>query len=99
MAKARTTRWCWWLVISTGPMTDAHSILARRYAAALRRYRAHGQEAALAAAYELGRAAVARGLGVLDMARNHQQALAADLTRPLQPADHACALRAAETFF
>ena len=49
--------------------------LARRYVAALERYLDEGGEAALSAAYELGRQALGEGLGVLDMAAIHQQAL------------------------
>jgi PAS domain S-box-containing protein len=45
--------------------------LARRYAANLRKYLAHEPEAVLEMAYELGRVAIAQGLGVLDMARVH----------------------------
>jgi PAS domain S-box-containing protein len=48
--------------------------LARCYAAHLRNYLARGREASLEAAYELGRAANAAGLGVLDMARVHLEA-------------------------
>ncbi|MGC3958093.1 MAG: histidine kinase [Verrucomicrobiota bacterium] len=49
--------------------------LARQYAAALKRYLADPQEAILARAYELGRASNARELGILDMARTHEQSL------------------------
>jgi signal transduction histidine kinase len=80
-------------------MNKSLSILARRYTAALRRYRADEQEAVLEEAYELGRSAVAHGLGVLDMARNHHQALAKILAPPLTQENDSCALRAAETFF
>ncbi len=47
--------------------------LARRYAVNLRKYAAEEQEAVLEAAYELGRAALADGLGILDMARMHRE--------------------------
>src|ERR1051325_3340771 len=99
MARARMTRWCSWPGISAGAMNKFRSILARRYAAALQRYWANEQEAVLEEAYELGRSAVARGLGVLDMARSHQQALARALVPPLRPENPAGSLRAAETFF
>jgi PAS domain S-box-containing protein len=45
--------------------------LAQRYAVTLRKYLAHEPEAVLEMAYELGRVAIAQGLGVLDMARIH----------------------------
>lgn len=49
--------------------------LARLYAAGLRRYYSAGErEAILEEAYELGRAAIAAGFGVLDMARVHLEA-------------------------
>lgn len=49
--------------------------LARLYAAGLRRfYLAREREAVLEEAYELGRAAIAAGFGVLDMARVHLEA-------------------------
>ena len=49
--------------------------LARLYVATLRKYVEDDREAVLEQAYELGRVAIARGLGVLDMVRIHQQAL------------------------
>ena len=48
--------------------------LARSYLTTLRKYQARETEAVLEEAYELGRAAMAAGLGVLDMARVHLQA-------------------------
>jgi signal transduction histidine kinase len=66
---------------------------ARRYAATLRRYLANGQEAGLEEAYELGRRAIAKGLGVLDMIRIHQQAL-----RGID-GQRTADLRSLETFF
>jgi signal transduction histidine kinase len=49
--------------------------LKRRYLAALRDYLAQGDEENLQRAYELGRIALNRGLGVFDMARLHQETL------------------------
>ncbi len=72
--------------------------LTRRYAVTLGQYLAQEQEALLVEAYELGRQAIAKGLGVLDMARVHHLALEASLRsapatgRPTPP------LGAAETF-
>ncbi|HEU5396140.1 MAG TPA: PAS domain-containing protein, partial [Verrucomicrobiae bacterium] len=45
--------------------------LARRYGATVRKFLADEREAVLEEAYELGRAAVAAGFGILDMARVH----------------------------
>ena len=47
----------------------------RLYTADLRKYLRDGREAGLERAYELGRMAIGRGLGVLDMARVHEAAL------------------------
>ena len=49
--------------------------LTRQYAVALEKYLTDPQEAVLASAYELGRASNAKELGVLDMARIHEQSL------------------------
>lgn len=58
---------------STEPIvTDA---LARDYAAALAEYLTGGGEAALTRAYELGRKAATSGLGILDLALLHHEAL------------------------
>lgn len=49
--------------------------LARDYAETLKKYQADSQEAVLVEAYELGRQAIAKGLGVLEMVRVQHQAL------------------------
>ena len=54
-------------------MPDLPSV-AQRYHAALREFVASRSEAALQAAYEVGREAIAAGWGVLDMIRMHQDA-------------------------
>ena len=78
---------------------NSQSRTARQYQAALRHYLAQEQEALLQKAYELGRQAIASGLGVLDVARIHQEALALCLS-PVRPArEHPDALVAAEIFF
>ena len=70
--------------------------LARRYATVLRKYLSNEQEAILADAYELGRRAISRGLGVLEMSRIHQDALQ-DILRTV--GDEPCrAVRSAKTF-
>jgi PAS domain S-box-containing protein len=48
---------------------------AREYALALREYASGGGEAALTRAYELGRSAAGAGLGILDLATWHHDAL------------------------
>ena len=73
--------------------------LTRQYSATLHGYLALQQETVLQQAYELGRKAIARGLGVLDMARVHQQALTACLLPPLSAEEKTRALKAAESFF
>lgn len=49
--------------------------LAREYLGALREHLANGNERALHRAYELGRKTIAAGLGVMDLAHAHQQAM------------------------
>jgi signal transduction histidine kinase len=93
------TPWRWWLVISEWIMNKSLSSFARHYAANLRRYLADEREAGLAQAYELGRRAIAQGLGVLDMARIHQQAVGASLPPFSTGANTRRNLKAAETFF
>jgi len=73
--------------------------LTRQYAGVLRHYAQRQQEALLQQAYELGRKAIAEGLGVLDMARIHQRALAGCLRPISSDAKERDTLKAAETFF
>src|SRR5439155_10710644 len=73
--------------------------VSRRYAAALRRYLSRHQETLLQQAYELGREAIAGGLGVLDMARIHQEALASCLLPAPSAGQRTGTLAAAKTFF
>jgi two-component system sensor histidine kinase DegS len=54
--------------------------LLRRYLAALRRHLANGPRASVKSAGRLGRHALSEGLGTLDLARIHEQALTALLT-------------------
>ncbi|HWI58558.1 MAG TPA: phosphatase RsbU N-terminal domain-containing protein, partial [Bacillota bacterium] len=51
--------------------------LTRQYAVALHDYLRGGDEAGLQHAYELGRQTIAAELGVMDLVRAHQEALAA----------------------
>jgi signal transduction histidine kinase len=72
--------------------------LAKRYAAALRRYAEEEQESVLAEAYELGREAVTARIGVLDIACVHQQAFRSLL--PAKRQDHDSRVRrSADAFF
>lgn len=77
-------------------MSDRWAVLERRYAGTLRRFLADEREELLEKAYVLGRTAISRGAGVLDMVRIHQQALRKVLPAKLLKSD---AARAAETFF
>jgi signal transduction histidine kinase len=71
--------------------------LAQAYSMALQEYNASGSEAALLRAYQLGRHAVSDGVGVLEMAALHQQALGAARQAALNEATDECvASRAAE---
>ena len=56
--------------------TDPAQALAREYAEALHAYVSGAGEAALTRAYELGRTAAGAGLGILDVAMLHHDALA-----------------------
>lgn len=78
---------------------SVESTIARDYAAVLRDYLNGTGEAALQRAYELGRRALVEGLGALDMARLHHEALNASMP-PLAPAGRVRAIvRAAERLF
>src|ERR1700677_4613292 len=57
-------------------MTELYSNIRMRYQAVLGEYLAHPDEAALQQAYELGRAAMNAGCGIVDVTRLHHQALA-----------------------
>src|SRR5690349_17882671 len=79
-------------------MNNRRQKLTRQYVRTLRKYLTDGREAALEDAYKLGRAAIAGELGILDMARIHEEALE-NLFRPLLALDgHNLALKATETF-
>ncbi len=71
--------------------------LEEAYSRALQEYCASGSEEALLRAYQMGRAAVDGGMGVLEMAALHQEALASNLMGNLAGADgRRTAKRAAE---
>jgi signal transduction histidine kinase len=79
-------------------MNDVSRELSRQCIMALRDYLAMGGEAVLNRAYGLARHAAAMGLGVLDMARIHQEALAACMPPELLADDARKTLKRAETF-
>ena len=72
---------------------------SRRYAVALESFLGAPEERLLQFAYELGRSAASGKLGVLDMARLHQQALLPCLAQSLPGPGQARALKSAELFF
>ncbi len=80
-------------------MTGTPASLQAEYRAALADHLAGAGEAALQRAYELGRRAISQGVGVLDLAGLHHQALVAVLQRAATPAEQARALAQAEAFF
>jgi len=92
-------RWRWSCAILGRLMNDFARKLSTRYTTAMHRYLASQEEAMLQQAYELGRSAVAIGLGILDMARIHQETLIILMSRAIFQATHTQTLKAAETFF
>ena len=79
-------------------MKNPSDELVRQYTAALQEYVGGGGEAALSYAYELGRRAVAEGLGVLHMLGCYHEALAKVLENTLNAGGTAQALKAKEFF-
>ncbi len=75
-------------------MAKTLSTLAPAYRKSLRDHLAREGEDHLQQAYELGRIALNRGLGILDMSRMHQEALA-----DLGPVEKTQGTKAIETFF
>jgi len=80
-------------------MNDQVRRLSRPYTARLRAYLMREQEQILEQAYKLGRKVMARGMGVLEMARIHHGALAACLLAWGSGKEKQRWLKAAETFF
>jgi signal transduction histidine kinase len=81
-------------------MSDRTETLARDYSVALRAYLADPEEeAGLERAYQLGRRALADGLGVLEMATVHSRALPATLEKADEENDRLKRLEAVERFF
>jgi signal transduction histidine kinase len=69
------------------------------YVVALREYLEGGGEAPLFRAYQIGRGAVAAGLGVLEVAALHQEALVHDLLLLLAPDESPTIAKRASEFF
>ncbi|TLY28606.1 MAG: hypothetical protein E6K63_07675 [Nitrospirae bacterium] len=80
-------------------MPETMDKLEDQYTAALRDSIRGVGEPALQQAYELGRRALAEGLGVLDMATIYHKALAAVLSRATTPEEKTLTLRAGASFF
>jgi signal transduction histidine kinase len=80
-------------------MRETMETLEDQYMAALRDSIAGMGESSLQQAYELGRKALAEGLGVLDMAAMYHKALAAGLPRHSTPEETALMLQAGASFF
>jgi signal transduction histidine kinase len=80
-------------------MTAPASVFWDEYAAALRRYLEQGGEEPLFRAYEIGRRAVASGLGVLEVAAAHQEALVVGLLQILAPEESAVIAKRSSEFF
>jgi signal transduction histidine kinase len=80
-------------------MRETMEKLQDQYTSALRNSIVGMGESALQQAYELGRRALADGLGVLDMAAMYHKALAAGLLRDSTPEETALMLEAGASFF
>src|SRR3990172_701163 len=80
-------------------MIDLKQELAERYSAALKDYLAGAEEEALKRGYELGRKAIADGVGVLEMAAIHNNSLAAVITDLFHRPDAIRAAALAAAFF
>ncbi len=80
-------------------MRETMEKLEDQYTTALRDSLAGMGESSLQQAYELGRRALADGLGVLDMAAMYHRALAAGLPRHSTPEETALMLQAGASFF
>src|SRR5437867_1301784 len=92
-------RWCSSCGMLDPSMNSRARKLSRQYVATLGRYSDRQQESLLEAAYELGREAIAGGLGVLDVARIHQHALTSCVLPAPWAENQIPAIRAAEVFF
>jgi signal transduction histidine kinase len=73
--------------------------LAHDYALGLQHYLSEPEEPALARAHEIGRQALNDGLGVLEMATIHSQAMSAALKEPFADGEHGRVLDGLEKYF
>lgn len=80
-------------------MKDPLDGLVEEYTSVLRNYLAGAGEAALQQAYELGRKALADGLGILDMAAVQHRALVKGFLSARTPQEGARTLKSAKHFF
>src|SRR5881396_3831994 len=80
-------------------MNDIREELFERYTHGLKEFVAGGGEPALMAAYDLGRRALAAGLGVLEMAALHYRALVSVSAYASTPEEGTRTVKAAEQFF
>ena len=80
-------------------MKDPLDALVEEYTSALQSYLGGAGEAALQQAYELGRKALADGMGVLDMAAVQHRALVKGFLLARTPKEGARTLKAAKNFF
>jgi signal transduction histidine kinase len=78
---------------------DRRRELAHDYTHGLRRYLSGPEEPALEHAHELGRQALTDGLGVLEMATIHSQAIAAALNGPVAAEERTRVFESLERFF
>src|ERR1051325_4372271 len=80
-------------------MSVSMEALVEQYSAALESYLNGAQEEALQSAYELGRRAIAEGVGVLDMAAVHNRSLSTVLARTVTRSEAGLLAGQASLFF
>ncbi|EEF63240.1 histidine kinase [Pedosphaera parvula] len=73
--------------------------ICQQYVAALRRYLVENDESALSEAYELGRKTISDGLGVIDMAKIHEEVLLGLLPKTNAPFETLQLAKSAGSFF
>ena len=88
-----------WLSAMLGcHMNNRKLKLQRHYTATLQKYLRREGEAILAEGYEVGRAAIGEGLGVLDMAQIHEESLKRVIQAPWPSPEHDRTWKAAKCF-
>ena len=80
-------------------MMTSHEGLVDQYCSVLRSYLANFEEKDLQGGYELGRLALAKGLGLLEMASVHHTALTFSLMDVSEIRERTRIIRGAERFF